>query len=200
MSRKEEIGGYILRKIKYFEATETRSNTNTELARLRRGVGKNPGEVPELYGIFLNDMPEEFWSKGGSVTPEEWSCYIALTLYAVHQQGTLIRIKNMHTDHRVSIGTALRQMVSIQKEGKADSNTEERILKKLQMLISSKDIKEFSYHLRNIIKFLKMDGIALNYAELAKNIYDFQFMESKNRVSLIWGQDFYRVKEEKSNE
>lgn len=200
MSKREKIKSFIMKKIKYFEAMEMQGKTNAELAKLRRGAGKSPGEVPELYGLFLKDMPEDFWSMDGRPTPEEWSCYIALTLYAVHQQGNLTRVKNMHTDNKVSMGTALRQMAAMQNEGNRDSNKEERILQKLQILISSKDIKEFAYHLRNTIKLLKNDGIALNYAELAKDIYDFQFPDSKDKVSLAWGQDFYRVKEEKENE
>lgn len=203
MNKKEEIKSFVLKKLRYLEAMETHGNTNVELARLRRGVGKSPGEIPELYGIFLKDMPEKFWNRrgeSGKVSEAEWSCYITLTLYAIHQQGNTIKTKNMHTDDYVSIGTALRQMVLMQTVTDK-ANTENRLQQKLQMLITSKDVKEFSYHLRNVIKLLKSNGIAINYVKLAGDIYDFQFAESKNRISLAWGHDFYRVyKEEKENE
>lgn len=202
MSKKDEVKRFVLKKIKYFEATENSSNTNGELANLRRGVGKSPGEMPELYGILLKDMPEEFWIRDGETTAAEWSCYIALTLYAVHQQGNQMQVRNMHTDNRISVGRALRQMVSVQSGGKGDSNAEERALKKLQMLLTSKDMREFSYYLRNVVKLLKNERIALNYVQLAGDIYDFQYPEAKTKLSLAWGQDFYRGcnKEEKEDE
>ena len=31
-----------------------------ELAKLRRGIGHAPGELPELWGSFLLEMPESF--------------------------------------------------------------------------------------------------------------------------------------------
>ena len=56
------------------------------LAELRRGVGKKPGDIPQLWGYFLQDMPEEFF---GNKEPSkaEWAIYTALTLFALHQQG-----------------------------------------------------------------------------------------------------------------
>ena len=72
---------------------------------------------------------------------------------------------------------------------------------KLQMLVTSNDMNEFSYHMKNIITFLRNEGIQLNYGNLAKDIYAFQFEDSRRRISLKWAQDFYREnKEEKNNE
>lgn len=59
-----------------------------QLAMLRRGVGKKPGDLPELWGILFGDLPEEFLSVSGEPTREEWAVYTALTLYALHQQGS----------------------------------------------------------------------------------------------------------------
>ena len=57
-----------------------------ELAKLRRGIGHAPGELPELWGSFLLEMPESFQSRSAP-SAAEWAVYLALTLYAVHQQG-----------------------------------------------------------------------------------------------------------------
>lgn len=57
-----------------------------ELAKLRRGVGHTPGDLPELWGSFLLGMPEDFQGRSGP-SHAEWAVYLALTLYAVHQQG-----------------------------------------------------------------------------------------------------------------
>ena len=55
-----------------------------ELAKLRRGISHAPGELPELWGSFLLEMPESFQGRSAP-SAAEWAVY--LTLYAVHQQG-----------------------------------------------------------------------------------------------------------------
>lgn len=197
MSKKKEICQYILTKITYLKETGEYASTKAELARLRRGVGHKPGELPELYGSLLKDMPENFWNSAGYTTKEEWSCYTVLTLYAWHQQGNDIKTHCVHTSNSMSLGSALRLLMYKSN----DSNAEDRVLKKLQMLITSNDMNEFAYHLKNIITLLRGEMISLNYAELAGDVYEFQFEESRNRVSLKWGQDFYREnKEDNKNE
>lgn len=57
-----------------------------ELAKLRRGIGHAPGELPELWGSFLLEMPESFQGRSAP-SAAEWAVYLALTLYAMHQQG-----------------------------------------------------------------------------------------------------------------
>lgn len=57
-----------------------------ELAELRRGVGRQPGELPALWGSFLAEMSEELRGTDGP-SKAEWAIYLALTLYALHQQG-----------------------------------------------------------------------------------------------------------------
>lgn len=57
------------------------------LANLRRGIGTTPGDIPELWELFLQDLPEEMLSRSGVPTHAQWAVYIALTLFALHQQG-----------------------------------------------------------------------------------------------------------------
>ena len=80
------------------------------LANLRRGVGRVPGALPELWGIFLQDLPEPLESKTGVPTPGEWAIYLALTLYALHQQGHALPNESMHREG-VRFGRAVRGLV-----------------------------------------------------------------------------------------
>ena len=41
-----------------------------ELAKLRRGIGHAPGELPELWGSFLLEMPESFQSRSAPSAAE----------------------------------------------------------------------------------------------------------------------------------
>ena len=34
------------------------------LAELRRGVGHQPGDLPALWGSFLQELPKELWGQG----------------------------------------------------------------------------------------------------------------------------------------
>lgn len=63
------------------------------LAELRRGVGHQPGDLPVLWGSFLQELPKELWGRKTAAgecrepSEAEWAVYLALTLYALHQQG-----------------------------------------------------------------------------------------------------------------
>ena len=45
-----------------------------ELAKLRRGVGRAPGDLPELWGSFLRGMPESFQGRSAP-SAAEWAVY-----------------------------------------------------------------------------------------------------------------------------
>ena len=57
MGRKEEIANFVSRKIYFLQKETGLSNSNAVLANLRRGIGYEPGELPQLFGIVLLDFP-----------------------------------------------------------------------------------------------------------------------------------------------
>lgn len=193
MSKKTEIKNFVGRKIKFLQSQAETGEGKGMLANLRRGVGCELGEVPQLFGLVLLDMPETFLSRDGKATKEEWACYTALTLYALHQQGFDIKEKSMHIDENVSIGRSLLFL----SERQEDSNREKRAMQKLQTLITSQDRKEISYHLKGLVQMLSREGIPLNYTILAADLFEIQNLEGKKRVSMRWGQDFYTKRNQK---
>lgn len=203
MGKKEEIEVFVGRKIHVLQAEADLGSGKAMLANLRRGIGHEPGELPQLFGILLSDMPEDFWSKSGIATKEEWVCYVSLTLYALHQQGYDARSQHMHTDEKVSLGKAMYKLAASYD---GDPNAEQRVVQKLRMLATAVDSRELAHHLRGIIQLLKSNGIPLNYKKLAGDLYEMQFLEGRSKVCLRWGQDFYggrgkkEVHEDKSRE
>ena len=157
------------------------------LANLRRGVGRVPGDLPELWGEFLLDFPQELESKTGTPTRAEWAVSLALTLYALHQQGRDVRREPMHREDQ-SLGRAVRRLV---KPGEDPQDA--AVLRRFQALTSAASMREVSQHLRGIIQILRSEGIALDYVRLAADLYDLQFPEASQRVRLRWGQDYYRT-------
>ena len=185
MAGRTEISRIISQKIGYLESEINPARGNALLANLRRGVGKVPGEIPEILGSILEDLPEEYLSESGYPTREEWTVYTSLTLYALHQQGWSISV---NTKEKTSVGKALAILAG--RDG--DINALERSYTRFKILASAKDIRELSYYLRGIIQLLRSKGIMLNYEILAGDLYDFQDEEKRSRLLLRWGQDLYR--------
>ena len=84
-SRTQAIRGYVDGKIQWLWGLPE-NQRRAELAKLRRGIGHAPGELPELWGGLLQGMPASFYGTNGP-SHEEWAVYLALTLYALHQQS-----------------------------------------------------------------------------------------------------------------
>ena len=158
------------------------------LARLRRGVGKAPGAAPELWGEFLQAMPENFYNHSpDSPSYAQWAVYIALTLLALHQQGREIQAEPAHQKGK-SLGTAAAGLVKNEEDRK-------RIWRRFYKVAAADDMVEVSYYLRGMVQLLRADGITLDYARLAGDLFDFQFSERADSIRLRWGEDFFRKAE-----
>ena len=101
-----------------------------ELAKLRRGIGHAPGELPELWGSFLLGMPESFQGRSAP-SAAEWAVYLALTLYAMHQQGN-DRLMNCPGN---TLGRAVRQLAERNSAGQ--DWTEASVIRRFNALASA---------------------------------------------------------------
>ena len=173
-----------------------------ELAKLRRGIDHAPGELPELWGSFLLEMPEDFQSSSGP-SAAEWAVYLALTLYAMHQQGN-DRPMNCPGS---TLGRAVRQLAE-RNAATGQDWTEASVLRRFNALATAEEITEISYHLRGMIQLLsaaKNGGIPLDYPQLAADLYELQCTDPRYpqipaNVRLRWGQDLYRDQKPASEE
>ena len=161
-----------------------------KLAELRRGVGKQPGDLPQLWGSLLEGMSEDMMGTSSGASYAEWSVYTALTLFALHQQGHDLRQESMHRTpevggYSVSIGAAAAMLVHSEDE-------QERILRRFHQAATATEREELAYHLRGLVQLLRQEGIALDYAQLAKDLYLYQHPENQTGVRLRWGEDFYK--------
>lgn len=161
------------------------------LAKLRRGVSRQLGEKPELYEILLGDVPEELYSKGDNPSYAEWAIYTALTLFALHQQGKEHPMsvggnpENKHTGN--SLGAAVGYLVKKHRE------RELAIKRRFDAVATANEFTELAHHARGIIQLLRAGDITLDYPRFAEDLYWFQFDETRNRIRLRWGEDYYRI-------
>lgn len=165
------------------------ASQKASLANLRRGVGHVPGEMPQLWGEYLREMPEEMYGRYGQPSREEWAIYTALTLFALHQQGRDPTVEPMHS-RGGSIGTSAALLIDDEDKNNREE-TMRRILRKLNAAVTANSADALAYCLRSLVQLLRARGIPLDYVTLAGDIYDYQFPERVNAVRLRWGQDFY---------
>jgi CRISPR system Cascade subunit CasB len=83
----KQASTFVKHKIIRIAESKNESAVKATLARLRRGIGKTPGSLPDLWEITLSDLPEALQGIGEEPTHGEWAVHTALTLYALHQQG-----------------------------------------------------------------------------------------------------------------
>lgn len=118
------------------------SDGKANLAKLRHGIGKMPGEMPELWDVFFNKMSPELFSKSNEPSMAEWAIYISLTMFALHQQGSS---EAVHCEGR-SLGSAAADLM----EEKTDENRE-RIMRRFGPVVTAKDMPEPSHHIRGLV-------------------------------------------------
>ena len=179
----KEVEQHLRRKLKRLLSQPGEKSLKKALAELRRGVGKLPGEEPRLWGYLLEDLPERFLGDQGP-SRGEWAVYIALTLFALHQQGRDPKKESMNQDG-CSLGRAVRLLVEHEED-------EQRIERRFFSVATAADMPELSHHMRMLIQLLRDRGIPLDYPLLAGDLYRYQFPALAPHVRLKWGRDFYR--------
>ncbi|MFV0635069.1 type I-E CRISPR-associated protein Cse2/CasB [Mitsuokella sp. WILCCON 0060] len=162
------------------------------LARLRRGIGKNIGDMPELLGFVLPE--EELSSFSIQEAKIERALYTALTLYALHQQGCATCVSTNLTEessvsHRNSFGHAVSRLLRI-------TNNENGVVRRFNQVLTAKDLQELSIHARGLINLMKQQGVSLDYPSFAVDLYWFQQLDYRKDVILSWGKDFYMQRKE----
>ncbi|MFJ3339325.1 type I-E CRISPR-associated protein Cse2/CasB [Streptomyces sp. NPDC086766] len=160
------------------------------LARLRRGAGRQAGQLPDLWTLIdtgpLHETPDGArpLSESELIRAED-ALHVALTLYALHQQS---RRTGMHQpdrrDHRRGLGAAVRRMM---KPGEID----EPVHKRLVRAGTAPDLATLAQRLRDLVVLLRREDIELDYGLLAGQLYTFQWPGGADTVRREWGRSFH---------
>lgn len=166
------------------------------LAKLRRGIGKEPAETPEIWEVTLNDISEELTGREGTgsyvANEAEMAIHTALTLYSLHQQGNSSAVSSSEW----SFASAIRNLIS------ADKGNEKAIKRRFDAIVTSDELTELSNHARGLIQLMKASkyAITFNYPKFAGDLYAFQYDGGRGEVRLRWGLDFYKMRENNREE
>lgn len=194
MSVKAKTKAYVASQIRDLLQNKDTSGGRAQLANLRRGIGKTPGEMPELWGVFLGGLDDALYGQNGDPSFAEWAVYLSLTMFALHQQGSAEAVQQ----DAVSLGNAAARLID---RSKNEDEERSRIMQRFGQVITASDMPELSHHLRGMIQLFKANNVPLDYVQLAGDLLDFQYQESRRRVQLRWGEDFYHIaKSEGDNE
>ena len=151
-----------------------------ELAALRRGVSRSPGELPEIWELIRVEVPD---GAGDAPTWEEIAVHTAMTLYAVHQQS---RTEHMFSPG-VGLGSAARRLIGSPDEENPSARA------RFNALVTSTTVAELRHHLRSFVSLLRARGIALDHAMLADDVLRFQQPGGAKQVRLTWARQYYSL-------
>lgn len=159
-------------------------SARAKLARLRRGLGKQPGEVPDLLELTLISGEDTYTSWSDDPTNEECAVHAALTLYALHQQS---KNQPMHKTGE-GFGKALREL-------QRRSGRSEAVQRRFEALMTAINFAEVVQHARGLIGQLRTpkQPVPFDYARFADDLVRLQRGgRYANQVRLAWGRDFHR--------
>jgi CRISPR system Cascade subunit CasB len=158
-----QLKEFIFYKIRQLDRKND-SYSKAASARLRRAVGKSPGESPDVWDITLQGAPE------GRV--EQEVIHTVLTLYALHSQGK----EESMNDDKTGFGAAIAKLV--------EPNNEVAIRRRFNAVSTAMEFSEIAHHARGLIQLLKAKNIKMDYVRFASDLFYFQNLESRNRVRL----------------
>lgn len=164
--------------------TSTDRPAGQDLAALRMGLGREAGEVPQMWP-FYRELNEK-----GSLTPELSAEHLALALFAVHQQG---KERPVHRAH-VGLGNAL---LALRRSGKYSP---EAIDRRFAAAATATSLAELTGHLRGLITQLRTNSgqqHGLDYTQLMQDLRDWQQPGRLGRVRRRWGSQYFTPREDK---
>ena len=173
------IGGPRGLQGRYCSKNRKEALARAQVAALRKGASRSPGELPEIWELTRVEVPD---GAGDAPTWEEIAVHTAMTLYAVHQQS---RTEPMFRPS-VGLGSAAHDLV-----GRDEENPSARA--RFNALVTSTTVAELHHHLRSFVSLLRARGIALDHAMLADDIVGFQRPGGAKKVRLNWARQYYSL-------
>ena len=152
-----------------------------DLAALRRGLGRQAGDVAEMWRFYTQLRAD------GSTSTYLHAEHVALSLYALHQQGI------SHCMHRngVGFGTAMRRA---KDSGVYSSDAIDR---RFSAAATANGFTELTGHLRGLITQLRTiesggrRGQPLDYTRIYFDLNDWQYPEKRVAVRRRWGSQYF---------
>ncbi|PWK64002.1 CRISPR system Cascade subunit CasB [Streptomyces sp. CG 926] len=159
------------------------------LARLRRGVGRQPTRTPDLWGLVgVEAFHAAYLTQRRHTAPEsealraERAAHVAITLWAVHQQSN--RSRRMHVPDGPSVGTAVRRLMS-------GTDADDPVRKRFVRAGTSSTLDVLAQRLRDLVTLMRTAEVPLDYGLLAEQLDQWQRPGGAGQVRQAWGRSFH---------
>ncbi|MFF3432342.1 type I-E CRISPR-associated protein Cse2/CasB [Streptomyces sp. NPDC002602] len=181
------LGQAVAQRIRVLQHDYQHDNSQAvqALARLRRGVGRQATEMPDLWGLV---GMEQFYAAQAYRMDEaealraERAAHVAVTLWALHQQSN--RTKRMHVSGGASLGAAARRLMP-------GNDSDESIRKRLTRAGTATSFDVLAQRLRELVVLLRTAEIPLDYGLLAEQLHQWQRPGGASLVRQAWGRTFH---------
>jgi CRISPR system Cascade subunit CasB len=154
-----------------------------DMAKLRKGLGRDAGDVPEMWPYYKVVIPDQAAAAGTRRTPELDAEHAALTLFAVHQQsqGTTMHSAEEH------IGDALLKLRSSKQFAANPQALDERV----NAAATASSVTELVHHLKGLVTLLRGQQLPFDYTQLVDDIADWRWPSSRARIRRQWGAHYF---------
>jgi CRISPR system Cascade subunit CasB len=159
------------------------SADRASLARLRRGLGKEAGSVPEIWEITVGAVPESLSWDGDGPSWAEQAAHAVLCLYALHQQSLPVPA---HVPGE-PFGRAVARLA------RSERRSSEAVTRRFMAVATAESIDEVLTHIRGLVTQLRGIRQGVDYARLADDVLGLLTPGRAVAVRLAWARDFHRT-------
>lgn len=151
------------------------------LSNLRNSIGKDISQVPLIWPIFFENLPEDYM-KTNKFEIEEKIILTVMQLYSIYQQS---EDNSLFSSEGIEFCEALRRIRSI--------DNSEALDRRFNVMITATTYDEILHHLRQMLKLLKSKSKIkekINFARLGQDLYKIvKFNDKKTMIK--WGKQYY---------
>ncbi|CAO5183783.1 CRISPR system Cascade subunit CasB [Frankia sp. AiPs1] len=149
------------------------------LAAIRRGLGKRPGDVPELWPYTVPII--------GGYAQAEPAVFHAFTLFAAHQQSQSLP---MHARGH-SFGAACHRLAAAVTKGGGNADT---VTRRFVAAGSANTVDAFAVHARGLVTLLRGQQITLDYRQFVLDAHSWTHRGRLTITRRRWGRDYYTAR------
>lgn len=162
-----------------------------DLSKLRRGLGREPGTVAEMWRFHQVEVPDDL-ARRGLVSSHYEAEHHALTLFAVHQQSAGPTAAPVHKP-KVGVGAAIRALHA--GRGGEGAEASKAIDRRFYAAVTATTRAEAAHHLRGLIRMLRSrtNSVPLDYTQLVKDLWAWDQPQRRDRVRRAWGLQYNSV-------
>lgn len=175
------------------DGTRPSSAAVRQLAQLRHALGTSSGADTDAWSIVLRGMPPTLAGPSAgllsSPTRAEAAAYLAITTYAVHQQGQ--QRLGMHQPG-ATVGEATRRIAGQRARQDSPGGLDEQTVQRMHRIALAQNDAIRAQALRALVTLMRsgQPPIALDYGQLAADLFLLQTRHADS-VRLRWGRGLH---------